>query len=236
VTSQPGGTQGIDDLEQRALDRGARRRAKTRHALVEAAAGLLMVKNPGDISIQRITDAAGLGIGSFYNHFGSKDELFEVVLANVADRQAELLDSLTADISDPAEKFAACLRLTARMVDSRPDLATIAVRAGLSYLGPDIGMGQRSLRDIESACAAGRFDLEDSALGLAITGGSLLGFYKSRLTNPSGAIGPAADAFALLVLRMLGMPEPEAIAVTRRPLPRLPPRAARETAPDPTRR
>ncbi len=47
---------------------------------MSAARALLTSRDPGGVSIQEITDAADLGFGSFYNHFTSKQELFEVAV------------------------------------------------------------------------------------------------------------------------------------------------------------
>ena len=53
-----------------------------------------------------ITQAADVGMGSFYNHFDSKEELFEAAVADVLDTHGALLDQLTEYIEDPAETFA----------------------------------------------------------------------------------------------------------------------------------
>ena len=54
-----------------------RRKARTRQALVDAAARLIAEGRGQQASIQEITDAADIGFGSFYNHFESKEQLFQ---------------------------------------------------------------------------------------------------------------------------------------------------------------
>ena len=56
-----------------------RRRARTRAALVSAALGFL-VEGRTDVAVQEITEAAGVGQGSFYNHFVSKEALYDAAL------------------------------------------------------------------------------------------------------------------------------------------------------------
>ena len=46
--------------------------------------------------VLEITQAADVGMGSFYNHFDSKEELFEAAVADVLDAHGALLDQLTA--------------------------------------------------------------------------------------------------------------------------------------------
>ena len=52
-------------------------RASTREALLGAAEELLAA-GQDDASVAAITTTAGVGVGSFYNHFDDKDSLFEL--------------------------------------------------------------------------------------------------------------------------------------------------------------
>jgi len=45
-----------------------RRKARTRGALIAAAREMLASRDPAEVSIQDITEAADVGFGSFYNH------------------------------------------------------------------------------------------------------------------------------------------------------------------------
>ena len=48
-----------------------RRKARTRSALIAAAREMLASRDPAEVTIQEITEAADVGFGSFYNHFDS---------------------------------------------------------------------------------------------------------------------------------------------------------------------
>ena len=54
-----------------------RRKARTRQALLDAAVRLITEGRGDRASIQEITDEADIGFGSFYNHFESKEQLFQ---------------------------------------------------------------------------------------------------------------------------------------------------------------
>src|ERR1700719_3100554 len=80
-----------------------RRKARTRQALVDAAVRLIAEGRGDRASVQEITEAADIGFGSFYNHFDSKDQLFETASTEVLERWGRMIDRASAGLSDPAE-------------------------------------------------------------------------------------------------------------------------------------
>ena len=197
-----------------------RRKARTRAALVSAARVLLITRDPGGVSIQEITDAADVGFGSFYNHFTSKQELFEVAVEEVIEEHGAMLDEITAEIEDPAEVFAISVRVTARFPKTHPELAKIIDRVGPRYLNSPSGLAPRALRDLQRAMEAGRLSFDDPTVAIACAGGALLGVLHLSLLQPNAsAIDAAADGLAVNLLRMFGLAESEAREVAKRPLP-----------------
>jgi AcrR family transcriptional regulator len=57
-----------------------RRKQSTRQSLVEATIRLIAHGRADRASVQEITEAADVGFGSFYNHFESKETLFQVAV------------------------------------------------------------------------------------------------------------------------------------------------------------
>src|ERR1700721_1700587 len=96
-----------------------RRKQRTRAALIKAAQRLI-AEGKVNVPVLEITQAADVGMGSFYNHFDSKEQLFEAAVADVLDAHGALLARLTASIEDPAETFATSYRLTGRLFRRRP--------------------------------------------------------------------------------------------------------------------
>ncbi len=70
-----------------------RRKARTRQALVDAAVRLIAEGRGERASIQEITEAADIGFGSFYNHFTSKEELFQTASEEALERWAQVIDA-----------------------------------------------------------------------------------------------------------------------------------------------
>ncbi len=202
-------------------NRLARRKQRTRTALVKAAQRLI-ADGKVNVPVLEITQAADVGMGSFYNHFDSKDELFEAAVADVLDAYGAMLDRLTASIEDPAETFAISFRLTGRLFRRRPQESRILLANGMALLSSERGLAPRALRDIKAGVQAGRFrgDVgDDPELALAMAGGALLGLGNLLRDNPDRDDAVAADLVTENVLRLFGLSAAEARGVCRRPLP-----------------
>ena len=198
-----------------------RRKARTRAALIAAARELLASRDPADVSIQEITETADVGFGSFYNHFQAKNELFDAAIDEVLEEHGALFDAVTADMDDPAEVFAASVRLTARLPKTHPQVAKIMHRVGLRYLESPNGLAPRALRDLSAAKAAGRFQVDDPAVALACTAGAVLGVvHLGTINSKPSAIDRASDELAVNLLRMFGLPTDEAREIATRKLPK----------------
>ncbi len=197
-----------------------RRKQRTRAALVKAAQRLI-AEGKLNVPVLEITQAADVGMGSFYNHFDSKEQLFEAAVADVLDAHGAMLDRLTESIADPAETFATSFRLTGRLFRQRPQESEILLVNGPALLSSDRGLAPRALRDIKAGVDAGRFDIDDPELALAMAGGALLGLGALLRDDPDRDGASAADAVTAHVLRLFGLGADEARAVCQRPLPEL---------------
>src|SRR6201990_3480409 len=172
-----------------------RRKQRTRAALVKAAQRLI-AEGRVNVPVLEITQAADVGMGSFYNHFESKEQLFEAAIADVLDAHGAMLDRLTASIEDPAETFAISFRLTGRLFRRRPQESRILLANGMALLSSERGLAPRALRDIKAGVEAGRFrgDVgDDPELALAMAGGALLGLGNLLRDNPDRDDAVAAD-------------------------------------------
>ena len=204
-----------------AASRLDRRKARTRASLVAAARMLLASRDPAEVSIQEITDAADVGFGSFYNHFKSKQDLFDAAVEEVLEEHGAMLDAATAGIADPAEVFAAAVRMTARLPKTQPEIAKIFERIGFDLVAAPRGLAPRARRDLKRAQAAGRFTIDDLDVALACASGAMLGVLHMASTNDKpAAIDRAADKLAANLLRMFGVSADEATRIAHSRLPR----------------
>jgi AcrR family transcriptional regulator len=196
-----------------------RRKARTRQALIDAAVSLI-ADGPGEgASIQEITEKADIGFGSFYNHFTSKEQLFQVASAEVLERWGRMIDHACAGIPDPAEVFAVSFRISGRLGWTHPDVARFLTGGGLDLLDTPYGLAPRALRDIKAGQEAGSFTIPDAEVGLSAVAGALLGLLRQHQQHPDRLHQGAVDQFAEAVLRLLGVPAPEAARLAALPLP-----------------
>jgi AcrR family transcriptional regulator len=185
--------------------------------LIEAARRLVATKGIEATPISEITDEAGVGVGSFYNHFETKEDLLEAVIADTFEAHGTALDRIHAGKTDAAEVFAQNVRLTVRLVDRDPIWGWFAVRTGMYAPQLRSSLGSRLARDLRRGFDAGRFASYDEETTVAAIGGALLGVLRSKLT---GELPRDADRFlAEQLLRLLGLPADEAAEIAGRRLP-----------------
>jgi AcrR family transcriptional regulator len=210
----------VTDPADTPVNRLERRKQRTRAALIKAAQAFIAAGKV-NVPVLEITQAADVGMGSFYNHFESKEQLFDAAVVDVLDAHGALLDQLTASIDDPAEIFACSFRLTGRLFRRRPTESQILLANGMTLLAADRGLAPRALRDIEAANRAGRFRVHDPQLALAVAGGALLGLGNLLRNQPDRDDAETTDAVTEDVLRIFGLTDDEAREICRRPLPDL---------------
>jgi AcrR family transcriptional regulator len=201
------------------VNRLDRRKARTRQALVDAAIGLIAEGRGERASIQEITDAADIGFGSFYNHFASKEELFQTASEEVLERWAQMIDAACVGLDDPAEVFATSLRISGRLAWTHPEIAAFITGVGLDLLDAPRGLAPRALRDIREGQAAGRFTIPYAEAALSAVAGGLLGLLRLHARNPERVTETSVDELTEACLRFLGLPGAQARRLARLRLP-----------------
>ena len=200
-----------------------RRKARTRQALIDAAVRLIAEGRGERASIQEITEAADIGFGSFYNHFESKEQLFETASSEVLERWGHMIDRASAGITNPAEVFSLSLRLSARLSWTHPEVARFITGAGLDLLDVPAGLAPRALRDIQAGQVAGQFSVADAEVALSAVAGGLVGLLRVHQRHPERVEESSVDELAEACLRLLGLPAAKARRLARLPLPAVEP-------------
>jgi len=208
----------VTNTSTQQVNRLDRRKARTRAALIRAAQTLI-AQGRTNVPILEITQAADVGLGSFYNHFETKEQLFEAAVEAVMDAYGRLLDDLTADIEDPAEVFACSFRLTGRLHRREPELSRVLLNNALRLLSADNGLAPRARRDIAAAVEAGRFDVEDLDVAVTMAAGALLTLGQLLHDQPGRDVEETTDRVAESLLRMFGTPRQQARRICSLPLP-----------------
>jgi AcrR family transcriptional regulator len=193
------------------VTRASRRRARTRRQLTEAASVLIAEKGVAGLRIQEITERADVALGSFYNHFGSKEELVEAVVADTIDVRARGIVSHLASFADPAEAVSYSCRRVIRIAYEDPELAWLFVNLDRADVLFEAMVLQAALAVFDEGVAVGRFSVADTHLALTATTGGAVAVMRGVL---DGRYGPGADLlFAEATLRSLGLGGEEAHAL-----------------------
>ncbi len=206
--------------DRTATGRVDRRKARTRSALV-CAAQRLLAEGRTDVPILEITELADIGVGSFYNHFDSKEELFRVAVEEALEWWGTLMDRLTADIDDPAVAYAQSFRMTGRLHRRHPELSQVLLNHGLELARSDSGLAPRAFHDISAAVDAGRFEVEDLDLALAVTAGATLALGALLHAQPDRDDAKSSDLVVRGLLRQFGISADEAERICSLDLPDL---------------
>ena len=89
----------------------AKQSSAARERIVETATDLFYRQGYQSTGINEIIEKSGVAKATFYSHFPSKDELFEVCLKLISQREiAFITDALHAAGSDPLQRFMSVIR------------------------------------------------------------------------------------------------------------------------------
>jgi AcrR family transcriptional regulator len=193
------------------------RRQRTRGSLVAAGRRLIAARGIAALRIADITQEAGVALGSFQNHFASKEELVEAV---VSDTLASLADEIVGDEprqGDAAVVAIAALRRFVRLAYDDPEFSRVLVNLSrgeelfLDAISPYARMALRR------AVREGVFDIDDvDVAATAVVAGGLA--VIRRILD--GDVGPEADVtLARMVLRGFGVEAAEADRLAELDLP-----------------
>jgi AcrR family transcriptional regulator len=210
----------MSNASTKQVNRLDRRKARTRAALIRAAQTLI-AEDRTNVPILEITQAADVGMGSFYNHFETKEQLFDAAVESVMDAYGQLLDRLTAAVEDPAEVFACSFRLTGRLNRREPELSRVLLNNALRLLSADNGLAPRARRDIAAAVESGRFDVADLDVAVTMAAGALLALGQLLQDQPDRDVEETTDRMAEDLLHMFGVPRRQAHRICTAPLPEL---------------
>jgi AcrR family transcriptional regulator len=192
--------------------RGDRQRERTRRKLLDAGRTLIAERGVAGLRIQEITERADVALGSFYNHFTTKEALVEAVISeSLTDLAAATMTSVR-HVVDPAEVVASsCLRII-RLAFDDPDFARLVVNLGHADSLFGTAMHPYARIAVERGLATGRFAVVDIEVTLTAIIGGAFGLIRGILDGRHGR--GAEEAFTQHVLTSLGLTPSDAAAVS----------------------
>ncbi|MBL4680612.1 MAG: TetR/AcrR family transcriptional regulator [Pseudomonadales bacterium] len=193
------------------------KREKTRSTLVLAAKQLVFEREYQKISIQDITDKAQLGLGTFYNYFETKNDVYKAVLEELKAKFNQELDGIRAPLVDPATIISVTTQYCLREAQDNREWHEFLAFSGLKgeYI---LRQDEKQCRnDIEKGASSGRFKVQDVDFTTQLIIGMLN--HVTREIAEKRLKRSAMAETTRHILRMLGIPDPVAKALTQAPLP-----------------
>jgi AcrR family transcriptional regulator len=191
--------------------KSARRRDRTREALLRAGRSLLAKRTVDGVSVDEIVAAAAVAKGSFYNHFADKD-VFAREIGSAVRRQVEnAINTANEGLDDPAQCIARGLCVFMRFAIEHRDSAQVLWRfhSGATMADAPINRGLRAL--VERGIETERFKHVDIESGVLLVIGviviALRHAFEERLTTAPAEL---AQHMASGLLRALGIPAAQA--------------------------
>jgi AcrR family transcriptional regulator len=190
---------------------------RTRRRLVSAAQALIAEKGVAGLRIAELTEAAGVGMGSFYNHFATKEALVEAVASESLRALAADIIATERDIADAAVVPITALRRFVRLAYDDPEFSRILVNLsrGEELFVEAISPYARTA--LNRAVEAGAYEIDDvEVAATAIIAGALAVIRRIL----EGELGANADVpLARMVLLGFGLDRDEAARISTLALP-----------------
>lgn len=194
------------------------RAERTRTALINAGLNLLVERPIDGIPIDELVAKAGVGKGSFFNHFRDKRD-FETAVANAIRRDIEsLVAEANASQGEPMLRLIGGMRVAARFAMERPKNTAILLRNSVRRIGSEHPLNRGLKADIEAAHGEGLISTEGHRIGVIYW----LGLCQILMANLIEAHDGNKDGDAMLCdmltlgLAGLGVPPEEISALIAR--------------------
>ncbi|HUR74719.1 MAG TPA: TetR/AcrR family transcriptional regulator [Sporichthya sp.] len=167
------------------------RPARTRRRLLDAGRLLIARNGVAGLRIADITREAGVALGSFQNHFTSKDDLVAAVVREAIQTLAAEIVGTPGSAEPPAEVAMAALRRFVRLAYEDPAFCALLVNLAR---GDELfveAVRPYARESLQRAVAAGIFVIEDLDLTVTFIVAGALGVIRQCL---DGLAEPDADS------------------------------------------
>ncbi|WP_158511760.1 TetR/AcrR family transcriptional regulator [Sphingobium sp. TKS] len=159
-------------------------------------------------TIAEIVEEADVGVGSFYNHFTSKEELAQAVFSTVVEEFGAALEQVTR--KQPNAAISTCFAIRRLIEQAERDRAWAAF---IIQLEPSLQMLDRLLRDharvgVQMGVDSGMFRVDDVEFAITAIHAVTIAIVKATLEGQ--ITHKAAHRASALPLRMVGVSEEEA--------------------------
>lgn len=150
---------------------------ETRNSLLASALGLFERRGYPATSVEDIVTGAGLTKGAFYHHFGSKEEVLQIIHDTYIDKELEVVEQILADFDDPRDRLRELIRTSVE------DLGEY--RSHISVYMQD----RRYLTGDRRKAVSAKREAIDKAFRSAIEDGVERGYFRADVTPRLTGLG-----------------------------------------------
>ena len=187
------------------------RAGRTRAALIAAGRRLFCERPVDAVTVDDIVQAAGVGKGSFYNHFTDREALVRAISAEIRAGVEGAIDQANAGVEDAAARVARACCTYLRFALDEPERAGFLIRVHSGHTSLEAPLNRGLVDDISRGLRAGRFRVATLESGVLY----VLGVTQMALTRivqePSPPLAVSlAQQMCAMMLGGLRVPEPDA--------------------------
>jgi AcrR family transcriptional regulator len=143
-----------NDEGAQVLSRKERERLAHRREIVEAAERVFARNGYHGSTVEQIAQEAEFGVGTLYNFFRGKDELYEEVLASLIEQALARLRERVLGEADPVRAVEALIELRVALLDEHKGFARVVFQTPMAEHGDaSLALPRRCLTLIEEAQA-----------------------------------------------------------------------------------
>jgi AcrR family transcriptional regulator len=182
------------------------RAERTRAALITAGRRLFSSHPVDAVTIDDIVQAAGVGKGSFYNHFDGRDALLRAVSAEIRASVERTVGRVNAGIADPGLRMGRAICTYLRYALDDPERAGVLARINYGQTSLASPLNQGLVEDVSAGLASGRFSVPTvEAAVLFVVGVTQVALARLREDRTDSFAVALSQQLCALVLRGLGM-------------------------------
>jgi AcrR family transcriptional regulator len=188
-------------------NRFERRRSRTRERLLGAATRVLARQGLHDTKIADIAEAADIGVGTFYLHFPTKEELFRAVVEDTVARLKATVDDARERATGAVARMTAANEAFCRFADENREVFRIVFGHGAAY--NDVVRRAQAMfaADVEVTLREGIASGVFAPLPPALVAQAVVGMATQVLSwwteHPSPPLTPLHETLTTLALRGL---------------------------------
>ena len=187
------------------------RAERTRAALLTAGRRLYSERPVDAVTVDDIVQAAGVGKGSFYNHFADRDALVRAITAEIRAQVEAAITRANAGVDDPARRLTRAVCTYLRFALDGSEAAGVLVRIHSGHTSLSAPLNRGLVRDIEAGLTGGRFTVPTVEAGMIFVLGVTQLALVRVMSEPTTALAISlSQQMGGLILRGLGLSAAEA--------------------------